>query len=96
MNNQPLDLPGAVWFIFGEGEKVADGKLVVFERPSEVLIRHTYVNETPQCVSFMKKRGGFESLPPPLYYQYPIPIKKTKAEELVSKYLPAVHRGFYP
>ena len=44
----------------------------------------------------MKKRGGFESLPPPLYYQYPIPIKKTKAEELVSKYLPAVHRGFYP
>ena len=57
MNNQPLDLPGAVWFIFGEGEKVADGKLEVFEQPSEVLIRHTYVNETPQCVIYEETRG---------------------------------------
>lgn len=30
MNNQPLDFAGAVWFNFGNGEKVADGKLVVF------------------------------------------------------------------
>ena len=57
MNNQPLDFAGAVWFNFGKGEKIADGKLVVFEHQSEVWKRHTYdVKETPQCVIYEETR----------------------------------------
>ena len=102
LDNQPLDFVGAVWFNFGKGEMLVDGKLVVFEHPHEVWVRHTYdVNEKPKRVSFIKKRGiqsGFDSLPPPLYDQYPVAIKKAKAEDLrklVTKYVPAAHRGFY-
>ena len=101
-DNQPLDFVGAVWFNFGKGERLVDGKLVVFEHPHEVWVRHTYdVNEKPKRVSFIKKRGiqsGFDSLPPPLYDQYPVAIKAAKAEDLkklVTKYVPAAHQGFY-
>lgn len=94
LDNQPLDFGGAVWFNFGKGERLVDGKLVVFEHPHEVWVRHTYdVNEKPKRVSFIKKRGiqsGFDSLPPPLYDQYPVAIKKAKAEDLkklVTKYV---------
>ena len=94
-DNHPLDFVNAVWFNFGRGEKVVDGKLVILEHSSDVWIRHTYdVGETPQCVSFRKKRGvqkGIDSLPPPLYDCYPIPIKKAKADglrSLVSRYVP--------
>ena len=93
MNNRPLDFTGAVWFNFGKGEKMVDEKLVLFEHPSEVWVRHTYnVEEIPQRVSFLKKRGMQNSggIPPPLYNQYPLPIKKEKAEDvrkLVDKYI---------
>ena len=67
-----------------------------------VWVRHTYdVLETPQSVSFMKKRGikgGLDCLPPPLYDRFPIPIKKAKADDvriLVTKYIPASHQDFY-
>ena len=59
------------------------------------------VKETPQRVSFIKKRGihgGMDCLPPPLYDQYPIPIKKGKADDvrtLVTKYVPTAHQIFY-
>ena len=44
-----------MWFNFGNGEKMVDGK---FEHPNEVWVPDTYnVEEVPQCVSFMKKRG---------------------------------------
>ena len=91
MNNRPLDFTGAVWFNFGKGD---DGKLVLFEHPSEVWVRHTYnVEEITQHVSFLKKRGMQNSggIPPPLYNQYPLPIKKEKAADvrkLVDKYIP--------
>ena len=65
-------------------------------------VRHTYdVKEIPQWVSFLKKRkalSGFECIPPLLYHQYPIPIKKEKAQDvksLVSKYVPSEYQGFY-
>jgi len=71
-----------------------DGKLVVFEHPHEVWVQHTHdVNEKPKRVSFIKKRGiqsGIDSIPPPLYDQYPVAIKKAKAEDLkklVTKYV---------
>ena len=54
-----------------------------------------------QCVSFRKKRGaqkGIDSLPPPLYDCYPIPIKKAKADDLrslVSRYVPTAYQAFY-
>lgn len=101
-DNQPLDFAHATWFNFGRGEKLVDGKIVMLEHPEEVWVRHTYnVEETPQCVSFKKKRGiqsGINRLPPPLYDQFPIPIKKAKAEDvrmLVSKYVPNAHQEFY-
>ena len=81
---------------------MVDGKLVMFEHPQDVWIRHTYdVSEVPQCVSFRKRRGiqkGIDS-PPPLYDRYPIPIiKRAKADDLwnlVSKYVPTAYQGFY-
>ena len=102
LDNQPLDFVEAVWFIFGKGETLVDGKLVVFEHPHKVWVHHTYDgHEKPKCVSFIKKRGiqsGFDYLPPPLYDQYPVAIEKSKAEDLrklVTKYVPAAHQGFY-
>ena len=102
MDGIPLDFAHATWFNFGRGEKLVDGKLVVLEHPNEVWVRHTYdVLETPQSVSFMKKRGikdGLDCLPPPLYDRFPIPIKKAKADDvriLLTKYIPASHQDFY-
>jgi len=78
------------------------GNWSCFEHPHEVWVQHTYdVNEKPKRVSVIKKRGiqsGFDSPPPPLYDQYPVAIKKAKAEglkKLVTKYVPAAHRVFY-
>ena len=78
------------------------GKLVVYEHPNDIWIRHTHdVSEIPQCVSFRKRRGvqkGIDLPPPPLYNCYPIPIKRAKADDLrnlVSKYVPTVYLDFY-
>ena len=50
-DNHPLDFANAVWFNFGRGEKVVDGKLAILEHSSDVWIRHTYdVGETPVCI----------------------------------------------
>ena len=56
LDNKPLNFSDAVWFNFGMGEKLVDGKQVELEHPNEVWIRHTYnVDEAPQQVSYFKK-----------------------------------------
>ena len=102
LDNKPLKFSNAVWFNFGRGEKLVDGKLIVLEHPNEVWVRHTYdANEAPQHVSYFKKRGvqrGFDGPPPPLYDNYPIAIKKAKADDLkklVTHYVPVEYQGFY-
>jgi len=69
---------------------------------NEVWARHTHdVKEQPQRISYFKKRGiqaGVERMAPPLYSQYPIPIKKAKAGDLtklVSSYVPLKYQHFY-
>ena len=80
INKKPLDFSHCLWFNFGIGEKNVGGKLVSFEHPTEVWVRHTYdVAEEPQCVCYLKKRYmqvGIDSIPPPLYHCSPLPIKK--------------------
>ena len=102
IDKAPLDFNGIGWFNFGMGEKVTEGKLLLTEHPREVWVRHKYdVTETPQCVSFNKKRGvqvGIDLTPPLLYPKYPIPIKKPKSDDLcklVSKYVPTEYQEFY-
>ena len=41
LDNKPLNFSDAVWFNFGVGEKLVDGKQVELEHPNEVWIRHT-------------------------------------------------------
>ena len=79
-----------------------EGKSVLFEHPKEVWVRHSYnVSETPQCVSYFKKRGmqfGIDMMPPPLYQQYPIPINKAKADDLrklVASFVPTEYQEFF-
>ena len=99
-DKKPLNFHSAVWFNFGSGEKVVISKVVECTHLNEVWVRHTYnVSEEPQCVSYSKKRGmkGM-SIPRCLYQQYPLPIKKAKADDvqtLAVKYLPAQHQQFY-
>lgn len=102
IEKKPLDFSGCLWFNFGKGEKMVEGQPVSFEHPSEVWVRHTYdVTETPQRVSYYKKRGtqgGMDSNPPPLYQCYPLPLKKAKVDDLrklVSSYVPAEHQEFF-
>ena len=77
-----------------------NGKLEVIDHPKEVWVRYTYsVKEQPRRVSFYKKRNqmSLDVAPPPLYCQYPIPIKE-KAEDLqklVSEYVPPQYQPFY-
>ena len=68
----------------------------------EVWARHTYsVTETPNRVSYYKKRGiqsGIDAKPQSLYQQYPIPLKKEKADDLrklVMNFVPSEYRDFY-
>ena len=81
-----LDFSGIVWFNFGKGEKVVGGRVVMFDHPKEVWVRHTYnVAELPQRVSYFKKRGmssEMDTNPPALYPKYPISIKEAKANDL--------------
>ena len=99
--NEPLDFSKVVWFNFGKGEKLVNGKLVEVDHPKNVWIRYTYkVEEDPRFVSFYKKRNRFEieSSPPLLYSNYPIPIKRAKAEDLknlVNEYVPKEYQCFY-
>ena len=100
-SDQPLDFSNIQWFNFGKGEKMVDGKLTIFEHPTEVWVRHGYnPSESPRCVSFFKKKGvqASEEMPPPLYPYYPIPIKEAKCADLrklVSRYVPERHQEFY-
>ncbi len=81
-----------------KGEKLVNEKLVTQMKYG--YDTHT-VSMRTHSVSFVKKRGiqrVLDCLPPPLYDQFPIAIKKAKAEDvrsLVAKYVPAVHQGFY-
>ncbi len=101
-DKQPLDFLNIVWFNFGRGEKVVNEKLVLIDHPKVVWVRRTYnVHEVPRLVSYYKKRGvldGVDTRPLPLYTQYPIPIKKPKADDLkklVIAYVPLTYRSFY-
>ena len=56
--------------------------------------------ETPNRVSYYKKRGrqSIDTKPPQLYEQYPIPLKKPKADDLhklVTNFLPSEYQEFY-
>ena len=99
--NKPLDFASAVWFNFGLGELYIDSQLKYFEHQEEVWVRHTYdVFEVPQRVCYRKKRGvkNVCQMPPSLYEQYPIPIKRAKAEDLkklVTSYIPREYQHFY-
>ena len=101
MDKQKLDFKNVVWFNFGKGEKEVDGKLVQCDHPKEVWVRYTYdVKEEPRHVSFFKKRKqeNLDTAPPALYSQYPIAIKKAKAEDLkklVNEYVPPEYQPFY-
>ena len=59
------------------------------------------MRENPRRVCFYKKRNivdGLDGPPPALYSQYPIPIKKAKADDLkvlISDYVPVEYRSFY-
>ena len=47
---------------------MVDGTLTILEHPTEVWVRHGYnPSESPQCVSFFKKKGvqALEQMPPP-------------------------------
>lgn len=84
-DKQTLDFKNIVWFNFGKGEKEVDGKLMLNDHPKEVWVQYTYsVKEQPGRVSFYKKQNqiGLDGPPPALYSQYPIPIKKEKAQDL--------------
>ena len=99
-DKNPLNFHSAVWFNFGSGEKVVNNKVVECTHLNEVWVRHTYnISEEPQRVSYSKKRGMKETvIPRCLYQQYPLPIKKAKADDvkrLAVKYLPAQHQQFY-
>ena len=100
-DKQKLDFKNIVWFNFGKGEKEVDGKLVQFDHSKEVWVRYTYdVKEEPRRVCFLKKRKqeSLDTPPPALYSQYPIAIKKAKAEDLkklVSDYVPPEFHAFY-
>lgn len=99
--NKPLEFQKVVWFNFGKGEKEIDGRLVVIDHPNNVWVRNTYnVKEIPRCVSYFKKRNCIipDCSPPPLYPQYPIPIKIEKAQDLkklVNDYVPMNYQNFY-
>ena len=101
IDKQPLDFSRIVWFNFGKGEKVIAGKVTMVDHPMEVWVRHTYdVMETPKRVSYYKKRGGqsIDTKPPQLYEQYPIPLKKPKADDLhklVANFVPSEYQEFY-
>ena len=85
LEKNPLNFSSIVSFNFGCGEKIVSATLKLFDHPREVWVRHSYdVSVTPQCVSYFKQRGvqhGIDMEPPSLYQQYPIPIKKAKADE---------------
>ena len=88
----------AVWFNFGRGEKIVNGKLTDVNHIDEVWVRHTYdSNEKPQTVSYFKKRCKVndESTPLPWYNQYPIPIKQEKANDLAELVESSEYRGFH-
>ena len=91
----------AVWFNFGRGEKVVDGQLVEIEHRQDAWIRHSYdCTEEPQYVSYFKRRGKINDISEPslLYKQYPIPIKKEKANDLVKlvrSFVPFKFQSFY-
>ena len=102
MDKRPLDFSHIVWFNFGKGEKVLEGKVTIVDHPKEVWVRHTYnVMETPKRVSYFKKRGvqcGVDMKLLPLYQQYPIPLKKPKADDLrnlVSSFVLSEYQDFY-
>ena len=55
-NDRPIDFSGTVWFNFGKGERMCNGKLTLVNHPIEIWVGHTYnVAEAPQCISFFKK-----------------------------------------
>lgn len=102
LDKQPLDFSCNVWFNFGKGEKILEGRVVMVDHPKEVWVRHMYsITETPKRVSYFKKRGvlsGMDIKPPPLYQQYPIPVKKPKADDLrklVTNFVPSKYQHFY-
>jgi len=96
-----LDFQRVVWFNFGTGEKIINDKLVLVDHPMEVWVRYSYdVKEQPRSVCYFKKRNqtALDVFPPHLYSQYPVPIKKAKAEDLrklVSEYVPEEYQSFY-
>jgi hypothetical protein len=100
-DGKPLEFSKVVWFNFGIGEECVNGVLEKREHPKEVWVRYTYdVYETPRRVSFFKKSGVTFHLQhvPPLYENYPLPIKAAKAtdlKKLASKYLPTNASSLY-
>ena len=96
-----LDFQSVVWFNFGKGEKEIEGRLVLIDHAREVWVRYTYdVREQPRSVCYFKKRNRLplDVSPPLLYSQYPIPIKKAKAEDLhklIQEYVPQEYQSFY-
>ena len=45
---KPLDFSNILWFNFGKGERMLNGKLTTFNHPDEVWVRYTYdMNEDP-------------------------------------------------
>ena len=95
-----MDFQRVVWFNFGTGEKVIDDELVLINHPMEVWVRYSYdVKEQPRSVCYFKKHNqtALDLFPPPLYSQYPKPIKKAKADlqKLVKEYVPEEYQSFY-
>ena len=96
LDNQPLDFVEAVWFIFGKGEMLVDGKLVVYEWHTLWLLMSIISVMYPNFMWVLKKKrgiqGGFDYLPP-----WPVSCfnKEGKGWRPKKIYAPTTHRGFY-
>lgn len=101
INKQPLDFSRILWFNFGKGEKVQDGKVIVVDHPQKVWARHTYNHRISKtCIVLQKNRNSiwYRREASATVQAIPYPIKKPKADDLhklVSEFVPSDHQEFY-
>ena len=98
-SKKPLNFHSAVWFNFGYGKKVVDGAVVEVDHHTEVWVRHSYdIRDSSNCIILQEERETSISTLNALYSQYPLPIKRAKAQDvskLVHSYVPAHLQVFY-